>query len=141
MKIIRRDYGQGSGKQETKLKTDELLIDRLAYRRLGSLTDNKMLTTPISASGDFERFLLDMNALHNHKYYPSLVTKQPTPDLIALDEYLGTLGITEIYPFSEDTYKVEPWAVIGVQSTYRILVDESDNTYLVDGDEVLVAYT
>ncbi len=143
MKVIRRDYGQGSDTQEQKKKTDELLLDRLIYRKIGSLTDNKGIVTPASKDSDFHRWLLDMNDLHNYKYYPLIATTQPTPDLTALDEYLGTLGVTEIYPFTEDTYKVKPWLTIEDQSTYRVLMDTSDNTYLTDtnGDEILVVYT
>ncbi len=144
MKIIRRDYGQGSDTQEQKKKTDELLLDRLIYRKIGSLTDNKSIVTPPEKDGDFHRWLLDMNNLHNHKYYPNLTADEPipTPDIEALDEYLGTLGQTELYPFDEDTYKVEPWVDIEDQVAYRVLVDETDNTYLTDsaGVEVLVYY-
>ena len=145
MKIIRRDYGQGSDSQEQKKKSDELLLDRLIYRKIGSLTDNKSITTPLEADGDFHRWLLDMNNLHNKKYYPALSSDEPTPtpDLEALDEYLGTLGQTELYPFAEDTYKVEPWITTSSQIEYRALVDENDNTYLTDsnGNELLVYYT
>jgi len=144
MKIIRRDYGQGSDSQEQKKKADELLLDRLIYRKIGSLTDNRSIVTPLEKDGDFHRWLLDMNNLHNHKYYPMLTVDEPipTPDLTALDEYLGTLGQTELYPFDEDTYKVDSWLEQLPQQEYRILVDESDNTYLTDsaGAEVLVYY-
>ena len=143
MKIIRRDYGQGSGKEEQKLNDDELLLDRLIYRKMGSLTDNKTILTPATNDSDFHRWLLDMNNLHNKKYYPSFTGVEPTPDLIALDEYLGSLGITETYPFQQDTYKVDSWLDTIGQTEYRILMDEDDNTYLTDtnGDEILVSYT
>ena len=145
MKIIRRDYGQGSGKEEQKLNDDELLLDRLIYRKMGSLTDNKVLQSPTSDDSDFHRWLRDMNAYHNKIYYPGLTAgdPEPTPDLVALDEYLGSLGITEIYPFSQDTYKVESWITTESQPEYRVLTDKTDNTYLTDssGTEVLVSYT
>ncbi len=144
MRIVRRDYGQGSDSQEQKLGTDELSLDRLIYRKIGSFTDNKSILTPSSADSDFHRWLLDMNNLHNYKYYPNLYDGAiPTPDLTALDEYLGTLGQTEIYPFTEDTYKVKPWVTLDDRVGYRILVDTGDNTHLVDtsDDTVLVSYT
>ena len=151
MKIIRRDYGQGAGKAEQKLSDstaphigqDELLLDRLIYRKIGSLTDNKTISTPSSSDSDFHRWLLDMNNLHNKKYYPLLSADgpTPTPDLIALDEYLGSLGQTEAYPFLNDTYNVESWIDTEGQADMRVLMDADDNTYLTDGDEVLVVYT
>jgi len=143
MKIVRRDYAQGSDSQEQKVANDELALDRLIYRKIGSFTDNKVITTPPENDTDFHRWLRDMNNLHNYKYYPSFAIKTPTPDLIALDEYLATLGVTDTYPFLQDTYDVAPWVTPDTQSVYRVLVDESDNTYLTDsaGTEVLVAYT
>ena len=145
MKIIRRDYAQGAGKEEQKVDDDQLALDRLIYRKLGSLTDNKIITTPESNDTDFRRFLLDMNNLHNHKYYPSITagTPIPTSDLKALDKYLGELGETEVYPFKEDTYNTEAWVTVDAQGEYRILFDESDTTYLVDPADgsILVSYT
>jgi hypothetical protein len=151
MKIIRRNIGQGSSSQEQTLSDsgsphvnkDELLIDRLVYKKLSSLTDNKVLETPVSASDDFKRWLLDMNNLHLHKYYPSLTsgTPIPTPDIVALDEYLGTLGVTDEYPFKDDSYSVEPWIEIEQILQDRVLLDTDDNTYLVDtsDDTVLIS--
>ncbi len=142
MKVIRRNFGQGSGTQEQKLRDDELLLDRLIYRKIGSLTDNKLLVTPDSSDTEFHRWLLDMNNLHNKRNYPliSAGDPEPTPDLVALDEYLATLGQTEKYPFPQDTYNVESWLEIDDPEPERVIVDTSDNTYLTDsnGTEVLI---
>jgi len=144
MKIIRKNYGQGSGKEEQKLKDDELLIDRLIYRKIGSRTDNKVLQTPPAKDSEFHRWLLEMDNLHIYKYYPSLHTGPiPTPDLIALDQYLGTLGVTEVYPFQDDTYHSEFWLDGDATRTpVRYLVDASDDSLLTDssGTEILVRY-
>lgn len=142
-RIVRRDY-KNSGKAEQELKVDdnELMLDRLIYRRIGSLTDNKTLFTPADNDTEFNRWLLDMNNLHNKKNYPLLAADlpEPTPDLIALDEYLGMLGVEEEYPFDSDTYYVESWIEGGVVSPERAIMDMSDNTYLTDsnGTEVLI---
>ena len=150
MRIVRRDLGQGAGLAEQELsqssqpsiEPDVLLLDRLIYRKIGSLTDNKLLVTPDSADTDFHRWLLDMNNLHNKKYYPLLSEDLPlpTPDLVALDEYLGSLGVTEDYPFLDDTYNVLAWLKIDYEPDGRILIDITDNTYLTDsnGTEILV---
>ena len=60
--------------------------------------------------------------------------------MIALDEYLGSLGVSEDYPYSKDFVSITPLIDPEVATAVRILVDESDNTYLVDGNEVLVQY-
>jgi hypothetical protein len=152
MKIRRLDYGQGSGKEEQKLDqssipsigNDQLSLDRLVYRKLGSLTDNKVITRPESADTDFHRFLLDMNNLHKYKYYKDIVSdyKLPTPDIIALDEYLGTLGVTENYPFISDRQDIPAWFDYEEPHEVRVLFDNSDNTYLVDTSDntVLASY-
>ena len=144
MKVRRLNYGQGGNTQEVEKKDDELLFDRLIYRKLGSLTDNKVMTIPAKPDSDFKRFLLDMNNLHIHKYYTGLVDglPLPTPDIIALDEYLGTLGITEDYPFLDDTQEIPLWFDgVDTNKQRRILVDGTDNTFLVQGNYVLVVTT
>ena len=146
-RVIRRDYAQGNSNQEQNVDEGTLLLDRLIYRKMGSLTDNKLLTTPASSDTDFHRWLKDMDNLWNYKYYPGLHALSgnpiPTPDLIALDEYLGSLGITEIYPFSQDTFYQPPWLKMEEQEEYRQLVDETDMSYLVDSTDNtrLVYYT
>jgi len=147
MKIVRRDYGQGAGKQEALLNApgNELAIDRMIYRKMGSHTDNKVLTTPSSNSTDWERFLLDMNKLHNKKYYDDTILV--TADLVALDKYLGQLGVSEIYPFKQDTYNSPNVLKDIPQTEYRVLsvmdTNGNDIEHLVDlsDDTVLVYYT
>ncbi len=144
MKIVRRDLSQGAGKAEQKLDTDELQLDRLVYRKMGSRTDNRSIVTPLSADSDFHRWLLDMNNLYDYKYYPTMYSGPiPTPDITALDEYLGSLGLIEEYPFKEDTFELDEWVNIHSQPEYRYLVDESDKTFLTDSNstEVLVVYS
>ena len=112
------------------------------YERLGSLTDNKSITTPTSSSSIFEEWLLDMNDLWNSKYYPGLyIGDIPSNDLITFDAYLGTLGLTDEYPFTDSTYNLKEWLSTETEPEYRILTDKSDNTYLTDGTDVLVVYT
>ncbi len=145
IKIIkRRDYGQGAGSEEAKLSDEELALDRLVYRKLSSWTENKVITTPDGPDTDFHRFLLDMDNLWIYKYYPTLHTGPiPTPDLIALDEYLGTLGLTQDYPFKDDTYNTINWGITKEDSAeIRVLVDTTDNTVLMDTTDntILVRY-
>ena len=144
MKVIRRNYGQGAGKAEQKVRDDDLLLDRLIYKRMGSLTDAKALTTPPEKDSEYHRWLLEMNDLHNSKYYPSLYAGPiPTPDIVALDSYLGTLGDTEEYPFQQDTYSVEAWLEIEAQDEYRVLIEDTgtEEFTLMDGANTLVLYT
>jgi len=88
-----------------------------------------------------------MNNLWIHTYYPNLAiannTPQPTESIIATNEYLGDLGNVVEYSYSKDFVNIAPWVDHSSQSEYRILVDDTDNTYLVDpaDNTVLVKYT
>lgn len=145
MKLIRRDYGQGSGEEEQSLDDDQLVLDRLIYRKIGSYTDNKAIVTPQGNDTDFHRWLLDMNKLHNKKYYDDTILV--TADLVALDKYLGQLGVSEIYPFKQDTYNSPNVLKDIPQTEYRVLsvmdTNGNDIEHLVDlsDDTVLVYYT
>ena len=125
----------------------EAKFDRAFYQYLGSLVKNKELLQDYTDNKiplEYRRMLDEMNELYLKMYYPILgadiVVK---PGIEELDLYLGSLGITEDYPYSKDTINIPAWLQTTSQTEYRILVDEDDNTFLTDsgGTEVLVAYT
>ncbi len=100
MKIIRRDYGQGSQDEEQKISDGSLIIDRLIYRKLGSWTENKIVTEEEKDKGDYGRFLTDIS-----DYYDG---GTPTAALAALDEALSVFNYTdERFPFN-DYYETSP---------------------------------
>ena len=114
MKVILRDYSSASSVNiEATAIPDGVALDRLIYRVLGSLTDNKVITVPDEITSDRDRLLLDMENLSNN----------PIPDIIELDKYLSTLGITEKFPFYSETYAVDPWIDPMVQEQYRAVID------------------
>ncbi len=142
----------GNPSRTTQRKPDsdidgELKFDRIIYQSLGSLVQNKKLLElydenkiPLS----YRRTLDELNDLYLKTNYPELATNIIVKEgIVSLDSYLGSLGIDVDYPYSKDIKNIPVWLDITFQSEYRILVDESDNTYLTDGGgtEVLVVYT
>ena len=127
--------------------TSSINMSRLTYQNLGSLVKNKQLTSLYNAGelpGEYIRVLDELNNLFLKMNYPLLHGGLVIADgIVELDEYLGSLGISEEYPYSKDAIDISPWVTIEAQTEYRILVDESDNTYLTtsNGAEVLVTYT
>ncbi len=120
-------------------------ISRHTYQKLGSLIQNKELEqayTDGTLPGEYVRLLDDLNDLYlkvNYPdLYPDLVIKE---GIIALDEYLGNLGITQEYSYSKDTVNIPPWLSVDNKSGIRWLSDLSDDTILMDGTEYLVSYS
>jgi len=128
MRIIRHDANQGAiDTQETKTITDGIALDRVVYHKLSNRTDNKVLTTPLDNSSEYDRFLLDMNGLFYYRDYPGAGYPAPTAEFVALDEYLSTLGITAEYPFQDDMYHIEPWIEYDERPTTRNVIDQTGN--------------
>ena len=133
-------------KDLSSIRSDSTLgISRHLYQLLGSLVGGRILSTAYNDGTlpkEYIKLLDDLNILHLVKNYPELSEGLIVPEGIAeLDEYLGSLGVSEDYSYSLDTVNIPAWLDVGSQSEYRVLMDTSDNTYLVDGSEILVAYT
>ena len=125
MKTRRLDYSQGSiQSDEARVKNSEVGLDRTVYASISNITDNKIIVTPEDKSSSYNRWLLDMNKFTD--------TGVISPELDELDTYLGTLGVTEDYPYSDDTYGIKPWLVVEEQEPFRnILHATRDNNHNV----------
>jgi len=121
-------------------------MSRATYQYLGSLIQNKGLIerdingnivggtyTDMDLPLEYIRVLDELNDLFLKTNYPlfygDLVIAEGT---IELDEYLGSLGITEDYPYSKDAVNIPVWLSATESSPERQLVDYSDDSYLVD---------
>ena len=126
---------------------DEAKFDRTFYQYLGSLVKAKTLVEDYNNNKlplEYRRFLDDMNTLYLKKNYPVLgVDLKVKPGIEKLDEYLGSLGLMEDYPYSKDAVNIPAWLQIDSQPEYRVLVDMADNTYLTTNNntELLAVYT
>ena len=141
-------------KSQTELTDGDLLLSRATYQTLGSLIGNREIATRNQDGSytihyeklteEYTTFLEDMNNLWIHTYYPDLAIlnniPEPTDAVKVADEYLGDLGIIRNYSYSKDTVNIGSWLDVESQASMRVLMDESDNTYLTDVDEVLVLY-
>ncbi len=122
-------------------------MSRLTYQALGSLVQNKKILELYENDRlplEYRRVLDELNELYLRDNYGILGAGIIVKDgIVALDEYLGTLGLGIDYPYSKDAVNVDAWLEVESQTEYRILVDSRDNTYLTtsNGAEVLVVYT
>lgn len=138
MKVVRQRTSQDAMKgKESLLQDNKLFFDRVTYKRISSLTDNKVLEAPTSAESEWERFLIAMESIHDG-------TNTDT-DVALLDQYLGNLGITEVYPFPTDTYYAEEWLDVAEQTlTRNVITSQADIDYNVitniDGVDYNVAH-
>ncbi len=127
--------------------TTALNLSRSTYQKLGSLVQNKSLSSAYAngeLTPEYVRVLDELNDLYLKTSYPMLYGHLVIePGIVELDAYLGSLGIDEEYPYSKDAVDIPAWIEADSQTEYRILVDERDNTYLTtnNGSEVLVYYT
>jgi len=122
-------------KNEASIDKPEVYMSRMTYQLLGSLFKNKTIFKDYNdgkLTKEYVRILDDLNDLHNSIYYPDLVVKEPTNETRALDEYLGSLGIDEEYPYSKDRVNIEQWLDDSLATPMRVIFDEDDDTYLYD---------
>jgi len=154
IKVILQNRSEATVKQDN-LSGGDLLLSRATYQTLGSLIGNREIATRNQDGSytihyeklteEYTTFLEDMNNLWIHTYYPDLAIlnniPEPTDAVKVADEYLGDLGIIRNYSYSKDTVNIGSWLDVESQASMRVLMDESDNTYLTDVDEVLVVYT
>jgi len=123
---------------------DSISMSRSIYQKLGSLVKNKTLVDDYNNGNlpsEYIRIVDELNNLFLKKNYPGIHGGLEIEEGIEeLDEYLGSLGNTQVYSYSKDFVNIAPWIDPEVATAVRILTDESDNTYLVDGNEVLVQY-
>ena len=122
----------------------KLNITRATYQKLGSLVKNKTLVDDYDNGilpEEYVRVLDELNNLFLKKTYDILHGNLVIADGIEeLDEYLGTLGIDDNYRYSKDFINIPSWIESEEPAIMRILTDETDDTYLTDGTDVLVIY-
>jgi len=120
MRIVRQTQSQDQiDKNDSKVTADELNIERVIYRKLSSLTDNKVIQDPADADSEYSRFLLHMNDIQ--------ADIGVEPSVMKLDEYLGELGVSKEYPFIDDVYGLDPWIEILDQEEFRNVVNLGTN--------------
>ena len=122
MKIRRIDKSQSALKTKEIRVLDDVGLSREVYAKMSSLTDNKVIVEPEGKDSPFERFLVDMESIHDGT--------NTDEDIALLDQYLGNLGDGEWYPFPQDTYVVEPWIDESEQFPTRNVIDRDGNNVI-----------
>lgn len=117
MKTKRIDFAQGSLAKDVTLNDDNTILgmDRSIYTNLADRTANRTLTLPTEINSPFDRWLTQMQIASD----PAAIVP---PDIAIIDEYLGTLGVTDEYPYFEDRFSIEPWIDVGSQELFRVVL-------------------
>ena len=135
-------------------------ISRLTYQNLGSLIKNRrLIERDINGNiigglfidgdlpGEYIRLLDELNNLYLSRNYPLLHGQLVIADgIVELDEYLGTLGVGEDYPYSKDAVNIPAWVTATDRAPVRVLAVFDSNgeaiQYLTTNNdtEVLVRY-
>ena len=127
VKIFRRS-SSAKTRGDVLFKGDEIGFNREIYKKLGNRTFCKTLTVD-SANTSFNRFMLDLVAYDE--------TGIATPEIVAMDDYLGSLGLSEDYPFIDDKYETPGFTVENnKQSPIRNVISDNiidDNVIYFDG--------
>lgn len=118
VKIVLKNSSQSFNDDYTSARDPEIIrMSRIVYQNLGSLVKNKTIVKNADYQNEFEKimYLMDENN----------ITADST--LEAIDEYLGSLGITETYPYEKDYNNIPAWADISGESPERNVVHLDDN--------------
>lgn len=127
----------------TLQEDNSLKLSRTTYRFLGSLVRNKTIYqtyTDRALPPEVLHVLDELDKLHKYKNYNEEYTGEvPDEAVIKLDEYLGSLGVDEEYPYSEDIQDIPLWLDIFVTSDIRELMQLTTGDILVDSDGNILA--
>jgi len=107
-------------------------FSREFYQRLGSLTLNKTLKADYEAGllpKEYTRFLDEISQLGTAS----------NSAMVELDQYLGSLGMTEEYPYSKDSLNIPAWIPASFLPDQRVLMTTT-NQVLMSGNEYLVKF-
>ncbi len=103
---------------------DRVLMPRFIYSKLGNFTNQKTITLQDMETeiDEYRFFMMEMERLNN--ILESKGTIPSTLDnIVALDVYLGKLGMEAFYPFEDDVYGAPVWLDITTPSEYRNVID------------------
>ena len=117
--IRKKSYGEVSGAEEVSSGDDYLYLGREVYKELGNLTKNRTIEVPSEVLTKYDRFITDINDW-------TLGTAEATDEMLAIDEYLGSLGVDLEYPFSADIPEVVMWLDYLTTSKTRYVINGED---------------
>ena len=119
----------GNKSQETRalginttpeVDTSTIIMSRSIYQNLRSLTKNKNIK---------QDWLDGKIPLELQELYDKLSTlssndpRSKDLSIVALDQYLGGLGVTTSYPYMKDRISIKPWVAYEDQEETRSVID------------------
>ena len=110
-------------------------MSRIIYQNLGSLVKNRSITREDDYNNEFQKI---MNILDDSNLEPGSV-------IDSVDTYLGSLGVSEDYPYAKDINDIPAWIdVLGVTEIRNLVaVDEEGvaiETLVDENIDTLVKY-
>jgi len=120
----RANSGSNSGNEAISKTGQDIVFIKSVYKNLSSLTDNKNVTVPTESKTQYESFLLDMQELS--VAIDAGDTSSIAPELIEFNSYLGSLGISDEYPF-DGKFDLADWYKSTTDSSIRNVSYGTDN--------------
>ncbi len=95
----------------------DIIIPRFIYSKLGNLTNQKSITVEEMKpeNNEYQFFMMELNRLFE--------SGEDIDNIIAMDKYLGELGMEVEYPYNDDTYSSPPWIDIEGQEPIRNVIN------------------
>jgi len=109
---------------------NKLTFPRHIYQRLSSLVNNKTILADYTAGTlpkEYIAFLDELNKVN---------TDDETAAINELNLYLGSLGLTEEYPYGKDIVNITPWFEAESTSHIRNIVYGEYN--IVNGEDNII---
>ncbi len=95
----------------------DIIIPRFIYSKLGNLTNQKSITLEKMKleKNEYQFFMMELNRLFE--------TGEDIDNIVAMDKYLGELGVEVEYPYSDDTYSSPPIYEVEYQDPIRNVIN------------------
>lgn len=126
VKVVLTNKSQQTGASGNKSTSDlNIRFNRLIYQRLGSLTQNKTILADYNAGKlpqEFADLLTELNKIHYNINCGQEYTE--CQRAYTINEYLGSLGVTETYKYKKDYVVIPPWIDWSAQEATRNIVTE-----------------
>ena len=145
VKVTLTNKAQVTSPQYSKQDTTAIHMSRAVYQTLGSRTLNKTIIDKYDneqLTKEYTDTLNDLNDLFLKKNYPTLAANIVVKEgIVEIDEYLGSLGVSQDYPYAKDIINIPAWLDGNPDFTPMRVLFTSNNQYLVNSDGDVLTMT
>ena len=123
IQVVLTNRSQETGNLTSVGSDDKVRVSRSVYQGLRSLAKNKTI------SDDYTNGKLPIELVDLYEKFNQINSGETIDiEIHKLDEYLGSLGISQDYEYTKDTLYIEPWVEYTDQLPSRNVVDDSTGT-------------